>query len=113
MFITLSCFVFAFLLQGMTAAVVVSHFQNLSEKRQQHNITEFEKWVQGFIGAVAKPVLEAILKKDPVGVRVIVTACLLISSGMAFFFSPTPDGTGCLVGLTVILLAATWLSLRV
>jgi hypothetical protein len=108
MLISLGFFFIGFLVQGLAIATIWSWFKKLSIKRRRKEITEFEKYQQAIVSLPAKPILETILRKDPVGMRVIYSICVINSTIIAVLFSSSYF----IISFSLVILACVWLSLE-
>ena len=90
----------------MVVAAVLEYFNALSNKRRDGSITEVEKWIQGVISLPVKPALEAILTKDPVGIRILISVSVVLSAIASFLIT----SYGGIFIVTVVLLVVVWLS---
>jgi len=106
MIASLCCFGILFLFQGIAAAVLLEYFSTLSKKRRDGSITEFEKWIQGFISIPLKPALEAVLAKDPVRIRVLLSISVMLSAIISLLIT---SYEGVLI-VAIVLLTIVWLS---
>jgi hypothetical protein len=94
-------------IECILGSAIMSHFSNLSEKRRRRQITEFEKLQQAIISLPAKPILQAVLSKDPLGMRLVISFCV-ISSGLVTLCLISSKGF--MIGFMAFLLFVTWLS---
>jgi hypothetical protein len=107
MWLSLACFFVGFFIQGILIAFIWNWFKSVSEKRRQRKITEREKWQQAIVSIPAKPILEAILRKDPIGMRVLYSISLANST----IFSVLLSSGYFIIILSLLVLACIWLSL--
>lgn len=107
MFGGLVCFGFAFLMQGIVVAAILQYFSALSEKRTAGEITESEKWFQGCLTVPLQPALQAVLAKDPKGIRVLLSICVVVSALTAIIFT---TGDGAVIVISLIILIAIGVS---
>lgn len=101
------CFGFAFLLQGILIAAIINYFTSLSHKRDDGEITETEKWLQGLLSTPLQPALEAVLSKDPVGTRVLLSISVVVSGLVSMALT---SGVWAIILIATIALAGIWLS---
>lgn len=103
----LFCFGFAFLMQGILVAAIIQYFSALSEKRTDGTISEEEKWFQGCLTVPLQPALQAVLSKDPKGIRIILSICVVVSALTAIVFT---SGDGAVIVIALIALTAIGVS---
>jgi hypothetical protein len=101
-------FFIGFLIQGLIISAIWNWFKKLSAKRKRREITEFEKWQQAIVSVAAKPILESVLRKDPVGMRIIYSVCVGNSTLIAVLLS----SSYVIIGFSILVLACIWLSLE-
>ncbi len=99
-------FFIVLVIECILGSAIMSHFSNLSEKRRKR-LTEFEKFQQAIISIPAKPILQAVLSKNPLGMRLVISFCL-ISSGLITLCLISSKGF--MISFMAFLLFVTWLS---
>jgi hypothetical protein len=100
-------FFFGFLVQGVSLSLLWNWYKELSRKRSKRKITEAEKWQQGSVSLIAKPMLEVIIRKDPVGMRAIYSISVLNSTILSALLCADSS----IILLSILILACIWLSL--
>jgi hypothetical protein len=102
-------FFFGFWIQGVLLAAIWTWYKSLSLKRKTKKITENEKWYQALISIPAKPVLEAVIRKDPIGMRFVYSFFVMNSTILSVVFCSSYS----FIWLPLVILACIWLSLEI
>jgi hypothetical protein len=102
-------FFLGFLVQGISLSLVWNWYKELSRKRNKRQITESEKWQQGSVSVIAKPILEVVIRKDPIGMRAIYSISVLNSTILAILLCADSS----IIWLSIIIFACIWLSLNI
>lgn len=110
MLASLICFVLTFFVQTLILGGLYVRFKKLKEKHRRKTITDAEKWERALISVPAKPFLEVILDKNPVGIRVIITISVLISTITTVFLT---SNDALVIIVSIVLVFSIWLSLKI
>jgi hypothetical protein len=102
-------FLLGFWVQGLFLSATWAWYKKLSSKRNKRQISEAEKWQQGSVSLIAKPILEVVVRKDPVGMRAIYSISVLNSTVLAIFLCADFS----IIWLSIIIFACIWLSLNI